>query len=375
MKKKQRKKMGIWSKYVVLLVITIVLGFIVNAFLFIPIPTLADENGWLGFYGSLIGAGIAGIITLWGIEYTIKTTVMNAKPCIRPVRTDFFLYKREGNGLFVTEKTLTRLMNEYSEMEKVDLFDIDELILGNIVQKLALRKKGSKWENILNNLNLQKLCNLIKNVCEYHTYKEALDILSRELDRTYRNGVGRVIFDELLEVFWKNIAFEVISRESHKWGVFFSIYNTGAGNATDIRIEWDFSKNYHKVICDNLGFSQEEYKEMLKNFSLENIETAEADVMLNTNGDNVVRVQIPGEIILLVKNLYLKEGKNGLEKKYENNNALVGEHEFAELNISCKDIYGEEHYFHYIVMFRIQPTLWSEYGCIEHRFYFKFDNC
>lgn len=46
---------------------------------------------------------------------------------------------------------------------------------------------------------------------------------------------------------------------------------------------------------------------MLKYFSLDTIEVAEAEVMLNTNGDNIFRVQVPGEVLLLIENLYLKK--------------------------------------------------------------------
>ena len=165
-----------------------------------------------------------------------------------------------------------------------------------------------------------------------------------------------------------------MSSEKNKWGVFFPIYNTGAGNATDVQIKWDFSKNYHRELCSNLGFTDNEYEDMLKYFSLDTIEVAEAEVMLNTNGDNIFRVQVPGEVLLLIENLYLKKIKNCKEEKYENNNALVGEHKFAELYINCKDIYGENHYFDYCVMFLIQPTMWKGYGYQEERFYLKFDN-
>ena len=144
MKKRPKKKMGLWGKYVVLLIVTVILGFMVNLFLFVPIPTLADENGWLGFYGSLIGAGIAGIITLWGIEYTIKSTVMNVKPCIRPVKKDFYLYEKKGQGLTITEKPLFHLVEEFASKEKVDMFEVNELVIDAIISKLTEEKGGTE---------------------------------------------------------------------------------------------------------------------------------------------------------------------------------------------------------------------------------------
>lgn len=60
----------------------------INKLLFLPIPSKADNNAWLQYWGSLIGSLIAGLVTLWGIEYTIKSTLMNVKPFIRPISQD-----------------------------------------------------------------------------------------------------------------------------------------------------------------------------------------------------------------------------------------------------------------------------------------------
>lgn len=366
--------MGIWQKYVLLLIITIGFCFVINGFLFVPMPTLANENGWLDFYGSLLGSAVAGIVTLWGIEYAIKTTVMNAKPCIRPTRKDYFLYYNEQRGLFVTDKPFSVQMEERFLADKVDLTDINEVVIGKYVQELAESRQGTKWESILRNLNIKKLCNRIKDMCEYETYNKAAEIMHRELDKKYAHGVGRVIFDKVFDLFRHNIAFSILSEQWKSNPVFYCVYNTGAGNATDVSFEWDFSKNYHVQICKNLGFSEEDYNKMNRSFSLENIEVAEADVMLNENGNNMVRVQVPDELILFIRNLYLKSIQNGKEEKFVANNALVGEHELAELNILCKDIYGEQHCFNYKVMFRIMPTLQSEFGYSEEKFYLKFES-
>lgn len=373
-KKKEKKKMGIWQKYVLLLVITVALCFAINGFLYVPMPTLVDESGWLNFFGSLLGAAVAGIVTLWGIEYTIKTTVMNAKPCIRPTRKDYFLYYNEKRGLFVIDKPFSVQMEEKFSKDKVDLTDINELVIGKYVQELAESKQGTKWESILGNLNIKKLCNRIKDMCEYQTYERATEIMYRELDKEYANGVGRVIYDKVFDLLRHNIASSILSQQWKNNPVFYCVYNTGAGNATDVSFEWDFSKNYHLRICKDLGFNEEDFDKMNRSFSLDKIEIAEADVMLNENGNNMVRVQVPGEVILFIKKLYLKSINNGKEEKYEANNALVGEREFAELHIMCKDIYGERHSFNYKVMFRIMPTLQSEFEYIEEKFYLKFEN-
>lgn len=373
LKKKEKKKMGIWQKYILLLLVTILACFLINIILYIPMPSLVGESGWLTFFGSLFGALVAGLVTLWGIEYTIKTTVMNVKPCIRPVRKDFFLYYNCNRGLFIIDKPFSVYMDEKFKNEKVDLFDINELIIGNYVNELAESKKGTKWESIFANLNIKKLCNSIKDKCEYRTYDRATEILYRELDKEYANGVGRVLFEKVMEIFRSNIASSVLSQQWRNNKVFYSVYNTGAGNATDVRISWNFSKKYHLTICEKMGFNEEDYAKMNNSFSLDEIEMVESDVMLNENGNNMVRVQVPDEVIMFVEMIYLKSIKNEKEEKYEENNALIGEHEFAELNILCNDIYGEKHDFQYKVIFRMMPTLAFQCDYQEEKFYFKFD--
>lgn len=88
--KKKFKHLSIAQRMIVLILVTIVICFIINGLLFVPMPSHADDNAWLGFYGSILGATIAGIVTLWAIETTIKSTLMNFKPVIRPVH--IFMY-------------------------------------------------------------------------------------------------------------------------------------------------------------------------------------------------------------------------------------------------------------------------------------------
>lgn len=370
-KRKKFSNINIWVRYAILVGVTIILGFSINLFLYAPIPTLADENAWLGFYGSIVGAGIAGIVTLWGIEYTIKSTILNVKPAIRPVKTDFFLYDK--NGVFVTAKPMTVLLEEYAKSEKVYFSEIDKLeyiaIIGNLVEEY----KDTKWESVFAKVNIDELFEEVKEMCQLQTYQEAIINLRTKLPEKYSNGVGVKLAEKISENIHRKIAYEAMSEARDQWYVYYWVYNVGAGNAVDVRIAWDFSKDYHKKLCNDLGFSEEEYSEMMKNFSLDKIDIAEADVMLNTNGDNKVKVFVPSEVILFIKHLHIKSLKNYNEKKYMNNNALVRERQIAELNISCIDIHGNPHEECYDVVFRIQSTLQNNYDYKEEHFYLKFN--
>ena len=363
----------IWVRYLILLIITIGLGFLINQLLYMPIPTLAEENAWLGFYGSIIGAAIAGIVTLWGIEYTIKSTILNVKPAIRPIKTSFFLYSKEGIDLFVTNKPIITLVDEYAQTQTIRFTEISKLDYLYIKEKLAEKYQETKWADIFSEIDIDALYKQIKDLCAYKTYKEAFDILYTELPNTYKHGVGEQLCERIFEKYRHDMAFEVMCEASRQWCVYYSVYNIGAGNASDIRVRWDFSKNHYMLLCEKLGFISEDYDNMNKSFSFRSIQIGEADVMLNTNGDNKIKVEVPSEVILFIKMIYIKSLTNTKEKKHIQNNVLVGENQIAEMEISCSDIHGKPHSDKYRVMFKINSTLQNPYDANEEHFYLKFE--
>lgn len=370
MKKQKNSNINIWVRYGILIGTTVVIGFLMNVFLYIPIPSLANVNAWLGFFGSIVGAGIAGIVTLWGIEYTIKNTLLNVKPVIRPVRTDFFLYDKDG--IFVTEKSMSVLLKEYVEREKVYFSEMDKFDYVAIIKNLVEEYKDRKWGDLFAQVDADDLFEEVKRICQMQTYQEAFSNISIKLTEKYDNGVGEKLAERIYENFRHKIVFETMNEARHQWYVFFWVYNVGAGNAVDVRIAWDFSKNYHEKLCSDLGFSEEEYLQMLNNFSLDKIGVAEADIMLNTNTDNRVKVFVPSEVILFIMHLYKKSLENNNEKN-ANNNALVSERQISVLKISYTDIHGQEHMEHYDVMFKMSSTFDNSYNYKEQYFYLKFN--
>jgi hypothetical protein len=364
---------NIWIRYLVLLIVTIALGFFINGFLYTPIPTLAKEDAWLGFYGSIIGAAIAGIVTLWGIEYTIKSTMLNVKPAIRPIRTKFFLYQKNGIGLFASNKPIRILVEEYEKSQKIQFNSMDTIDLSYIIIKLIEEYKDREIVGAFEAIDVGTLYRQIKDLCALKTYNDSIDMLSTELPNIYEKGVGEKICEKIFENWHDENAFRSMCEARDKWSVYYSIYNIGAGNASDIRIEWDFNNNLHMSLCKKLGFDKEDYDNMNNSFSFDNIEVGEADVMLNTSGDNKIEVAVPIEVISFIKYLYKKSLKNISEEKYMENNALIGENQIAELKISCVDIHGKAHSDRYKVMFSISNTLQNPYDSVEEYFYFKFN--
>lgn len=347
-----------------------VIGFLANASLYIPVPSLANVNAWLGFFGSIIGAGIAGLVTLWGIEYTIKNTLLNIKPVIRPVRTDFFLY--DNQGVFVTEKSRAILVKEFSEKEKVYFSEIDKFDYSIIVNELVEEYQDRKWGDVFAQLDADNLFEEVKRICKLRTYEEAFSNILNKLSEKYSDGVGEKLAEKIQENFRRKIVYEAMNEAKHRSFVFFWLYNVGAGNAIDIRIEWDFTRNQHKKFCEELGFSEDEYRQMLNNFSLDHIAIAEADIMLHTNSDNKVKAFVPNEVILFIKYLYKKSIQNQKENN-TNNNALVSEREISLLKVSYTDIHGQDHFEYYHVIFKMSPTFDNSYDYKEQHFYLKFN--
>ncbi|WP_366289730.1 hypothetical protein [Paenibacillus sp. AN1007] len=370
MKKQKNSNLNIWARYGILIIVTIVIGFLANVFLYIPVPSLANVNAWLGFFGSIIGAGIAGLVTLWGIEYTIKNTLLNVKPVIRPVRTDFFLY--DNQGIFVTEKSRSVLVKEFSEKEKVYFSEMDKYDYVIILNDLVEEYQDREWGEVFAQVDADNLFEEIKSICKSRTYGEAFSDILNRLPEKYNDGVGEKLAEKIHENFRRKIVYEAMSEAKRQSFVFFWLYNVGAGNAIDIRIAWDFSKNYHKKLCNELGFSENEYMQMLSNFSLDRLAIAEADIMLNTNTDNKVKAFVPNEVILFIKYLYRKSLENNKEKN-TNNNALVSEQEISLLKISYTDIHGQEHTEYYDVIFKMSSTFDDSYDYKEQYFYLKFN--
>lgn len=365
---------NIWVRYSILLLIAIILGFAINYLLYIPVPSLADVNTWLSFYGSIVGAGIAGIITLWGIEYTIKSTILNVKPEIRPVRKDFFLYQRQGTGIFIADEALPALVKKQFDCSKIQFSDIDKLEYSGILKQLSSQHEGTKLELFFSQIDVNKLYNEIKQLCSFKTYSEAMNLLSEKLPNMYKHGAGEQLYPKIYEKHYDDIASSVMIDLSMNWNdCHYYLYNIGAGNASDIRVEWSFKKNYHISLCKALDFSKKEYEDMNNSFSFENVQAGEADVLLNTNENNKIQAAIPTELILFIKLIHRKSEKNIIEKHYAKNNVLIGENPIAELTVSCVDIHGKQHSTRYRVMFKISSTLRTFYDTQEKIVSLKFD--
>jgi hypothetical protein len=376
--KKLYIKLSAGKRMILLILLTIVTCFLINAILFIPMPSLADNNAWLQFYGSVIGAVIGGTVTLWGIEYTIKSTIMNVKPVIRPVKTYFYVYSdKNSNGMTITEKKLNEAIKEYFEKQEIDL---EELNIFMVIEAYSIVKEkhiGTKWDIELSKLDVNILYKDIRDILKYKTARAGFKLLFEELVEKYKDACNKSLIEdivyELRELYKKRCENNIIFQEEQGGYLFIPVYNVGAGNALDIEVNWDVSNLEYRNVCDDLGFNDKDYLEMERSFSFKNMALLRKEMLMCEKDNNKVHIQISTEIIQLIKFIIEKSRKNNNEKKHANNNILVGENKIAQLNIKYYDIHGYSIENKYDIYLKIWDNIVDEYySYSEKTFYFRF---
>lgn len=374
--KKKFKHLSIAQRMIVLILVTIVICFIINGLLFVPMPSHADDNAWLGFYGSILGATIAGIVTLWAIETTIKSTLMNFKPVIRPVKSYFYVYtSKEKGSMVITDTRLVEIFKEHCENDEIDFEELDIYMVIEAYAKIEKKYEGTKWSLEVSKLDVEKLYEEIFNICKHRNINKCFKLLFEELADKYKNEINKSIIEdiiyELKKLYRRESERKLINNELEKWDLFFPIYNIGAGNALDIEVNWDVSDLAYKNICDELGFNENDYDEMNKSFSFKNMELLKKEILLCEKDSNKINIVIPGEIVLLIKFIIKKSEDNYSIK----NNILVKENKIAQLTIRYDNIHGETLEDKYNVYFKIWSNIIDEYDDYnEKTFYFRFVN-
>ena len=374
--KKKFKHLSIAQRMIVLILVTIVICFIINGLLFVPMPSHADDNAWLGFYGRILGATIAGIVTLWAIETTIKSTLMNFKPVIRPVKSYFYVYtSKEKGSMVITDTRLVEIFKEHCENDEIDFEELDIYMVIEAYAKIEKKYEGTKWSLEVSKLDVEKLYEEIFNICKHRNINKCFKLLFEELADKYKNEINKSIIEdiiyELKKLYRRESERKLINNELEKWDLFFPIYNIGAGNALDIEVNWDVSDLAYKNICDELGFNENDYDEMNKSFSFKNMELLKKEILLCEKDSNKINIVIPGEIVLLIKFIIKKSEDNYSIK----NNILVKENKIAQLTIRYDNIHGETLEDKYNVYFKIWSNIIDEYDDYnEKTFYFRFVN-
>lgn len=329
---KNIKKNSVLKRISILIGVSIIIAGVIELCLFIPIPSNADNNSWLVFWGSVLGAIIGGIVTLWGLNVTIKSTYLNVKPLLRPVRTDFYVYLKDEN-MTMTDKNIVVRVNEYFEKEEINFFELDEYMLEEACSKVANNHKGTKWESDIEKIDIDKLYEGIKEICKCKRNEDAFKLLYYELVSKYDKGFDKDLMEEiryeLKQLYINRCAINIIHEENEKWRYFMPLYNVGAGNALDIEVKWDTSDNSYKEYCDKLGFDEKDYLEMKKSFSLDALETLSADILKIKDGEDKRYFEIPCQIIGLIEVIIYKSFID--KSKDINTNVLLDEDKMHNL--------------------------------------------
>ncbi len=374
---KKISNLGIWKKYFIVIFTTIVISFLINRLLFLPISSKVDNNAWLQYWGSVIGSLIAGLVTLWGIEYTIRGTLMNVRPFIRPISSKYYIYYKENDGVVMTSKDILYLIEDYYTNIEMETDELEMFIVDSAYNKVLEDNKGRKWQKEIENINFDYLKNQIIEICKYNNGRDAFLNLYRNIERLDNTGCNEKIIEEILynmrENYIEKIANRVICQEKMKWYIFLPVYNVGAGNAIDISFNWSFKDGSYKEILNKIGFNDKDYARINKSFSLDKIMNSKADILLNINGENKVYIPIAGELILLIKHILVKIQSSKADNIVNKDDLHVNYNKIAELHIKCKDIHGELNKNDYSVFLRMYDGIEKKYGYVETYVDLKFE--
>lgn len=371
------KDMSVFKRMVILILCVLITCGIINLLLLIPIPSLADNNAWLGFWGSIIGAIISGIITLWVIEHTIKTTLMNVKPVIVPIKSFYHIYShKKDKGMYILDKKLSLKLTEYFDEKEID-FSIANKFL--ILEAIYNTKEGNdkKWSEDIDKIDSDLLYDDIVSICKYKTVNKAFNELALELNNKYKGKYNESIINDIIyrlkQLYVKHSEGDIIYYEG-QWQIYFPIYNVGQGTALNIEISWSVNDLAYKSLCDKLGFDNSDYDEMKKHFSFDNMQTILTEILISDKDRNKLYIEVPREIIHLIHFIKLKQEKNVENQKYENNNILIDENKIAQINIKYDNIHGESFKDeNYDVYFKNWNNIVDEYyNYNEEYLYFRF---
>lgn len=358
--------------------ITIVIPYIINRSLYINIVTHDSNDGdWLGFWGSFLGGIFGGLATLITILFTIKSIYMNSKPVIKPIKKYFYVYTREHqSGITITDKSLYKMVEYNYKNKEIDFNQLDISMIEEVF--ILLKSKSEIWKSeiqkILDEGMHNKIYKDIKDICNLRIVEDAFKQLKQELPKRYINNIDKDLINDfildLIEIYRIDVCVNrIIYRELFKNFYFIPMYNVGTGHALDVEVKWDMDDKSYKVLCSKLGISEYDLK---NRFSFENIYSIGIECLLNEQNSNKINVQIPTEIIDLIKYIVCKSIQNINDKKHIQNNILVNENKIAQLNINYFDIHGNPGNEKYNVIFKIWNNADKVYGYDEKKYYLKF---
>ena len=376
------KNLGVWKRYIIIVLFAIVISFTINKMLFLPIATKADNNAWLQYWGNVIGALAAGLVTLWGIETTIKSTLMNIKPLLRPISTEFYIYQNSDGNYVMTDKTLLHLIEEYYKNVEIEIDEYKMLIIDVLYEKVMNERESSRWQKDVENIDFGNFKSEIIQICKYQNGEDAFSSLDRSADKLddtgYNGGVIKEILHNMRETYIKKIADRVFFEEKMKGiysNVMVPIYNVGTGNAIDVSFNWTFKEGSYKKILEKIGFDDEDYAKLNGGLSLTNTSPFSTDVLLNMNGENKMHLPLVYQLSNLVKHIFVKRQSNKNTNMAINDDLGINYNRIADLRIECRDVYGDPSENSYKVLFKMIDDIGEEYGYKKTHINLKFEEC
>ncbi len=364
------KGLSIWRRYIIIVLIIIVISFLINEMLFLPMTSRADSNSWIQYWGNIIGALTAGLVTLWGIENTIKNTLKNVTPLIRPVNTEFYIYQNSEGNYVMTDKNFSNLIEEYYKNFEMEIDEYKMFIIDVMYERVLNGRENSRWQQNNEDINFGNFKSEIVKVCKYKDEEDFFPNLDRSADKLdymdyHHEGTMKEVLHNMREAYIKKAADRVFFEEKMRdiySNVTVPVYNIGAGNATDVSFNWSFKESIYEEILDKIGFNNEDYAKLNEGSSLMSINPFSTDILLNMNGENKMHLPLVHQLSNLVKHIFVKRQDNINEDMVINDDLGTDYNRIADLHIECKDIHGDPNENSYKVLFKMIDNIGEEYG-------------
>ena len=374
------KGLSIWKRYIIIILIIIMTSFLINKMLFLPMTSRADSNAWVQYWGSITGALVAGLVTLWGIENTIKNTLRSVTPLIRPINTEFYIYQNNKGNYVMTDKDLSQLVEDYHRNVEMETDRYKMLIIDILYERILSQRENSRWQKDVGNVSFENFKSEIIKVCKYNNRENTFSNLDGNAeildDASYNEGTIRETLHNMKETYIQRIADRVFLEEKMKEmysNVMVPVYNVGAGNAIDVSFNWTLKESGYRKILNKIGFNDEDYARLNEGFTPININPSSTDILLNINGENKMNLPLVNQLADLVKHIFIKRQNNKNENIVINDDLGVNYSRIADLHIECKDIYGDPNENSYKVLLKMIDNIGEEYGYKKTHVDLKFE--
>lgn len=363
------------KKIFVLCLGTITVCFIINLMMYLPMPSVVGADNWLGFYGSLFGAVIGGIITMWGVQASIKSTMINVKPLIVPIKTMFYIYSKDNKYEYISQETNEDIIDKHYNEEYIDHYVIEEAF-----KEIFFEKAENKILHALNIENIWEVEERLSELCLGKKCKEFFELLEYKLQQKLDYSTVNNYIYKLKKLYSEKFIKHFLDRKRFSGQRYLlPIYNVGTGNALNVSAKWDFSNKEYLNICKKLNFSKADYKELNKGFNIKYESNMSKEVIMCEKGENRADLSLSNNLETFIWFILTKFDENRIKNIKYDYNYFNRDFKLCCLEVEYDNIYTvgnkdeEKFKVYYDVYLNIEKFLgYKRYGFEASKLMFKY---